>query len=123
MDYFCGPLTLYTRDKIRLIDFLSDVFEFDVDTQSDLISGGTYSLQVVESPNDSIVKSEGISFLFELKNSNELEEIVNKFNFFLYRNIGRPHAFEQINLKKESEISIRDLDGREWKFKSRPAII
>ena len=119
MDYICGPLTLYTQDKIRLVDFLSNVFEFDVDTQSDLISSGAYNLQIIESPVDSGLKSSGISFDFELKSSSELEEIIKKFNFFIYRNIDRPHSFEQINIKKESEISIFDLDGREWKFKWR----
>ncbi len=119
MDYFCGPLTLYTSDKIRLIDFLSDVFEFDVDSEQGLITGGSLNLKIEELKSDLSHSSNSIAFSFELKNEDALSEIVKKYNFFQYRNEGKDSKHENISIEKASELSIFDLDGREWRFKTR----
>jgi len=119
MDYFCGPLTLYTCDKIRLIDFLSDVFEFDVDSEHDLITGGSLNLKIEESSSMPTHLSSSIAFSFELKDENALCEVVKKYNFFQYRNESKNSKHENISIEKSSELSIFDIDGREWRFKAR----
>ncbi len=126
MDYFCGPLTLYTCDKIRLIDFLSDVFEFEVDTELDIVTGGSLNLKIEEISKNALSDAShlgtfanGVAFSFELKNEEELSEIVKKYNFFQYRNHEHNAKSEKLSVSKKSELTIFDLDGREWRFKAR----
>ena len=84
MDYVCGPVILYSQDKIRMMDFLSDVFEFDVDSENDLVENGALFLKLIELKDQEKenFKSSGIKFAFKLKNPDQLKEILNKFNFF-----------------------------------------
>jgi len=122
MDYFCGPLTLYTSDKIRLIDFLSNVLEFEVNTEEDLVIGGSLSIKIHELKIENGKKTDlnsAVAFNFELKNEDELSEIVNKYNFFQYRNHQKNSQTEKLTVIESSELSIFDLDGREWRFKAR----
>lgn len=121
MDYVCGPVILYSQDKIRMMDFLSDVFEFEVDPEQDLVFNGPLHLKLVELPADQKenFQSLGIKFAFKIKNSDEIEEIVNKCNFFIYRKEDKT-LMEKIcpqsaELSHET-LSIKDIDGRIWQF-------
>lgn len=121
MDYVCGPLILVSQDKIRMMDFLSDVFEFDVDTENDTITKGPLSLKLVEenkhkAPLENV--QQGITFAFTLKQKEQVDEILSKFNFFLYRKSQDPEN-ERLKFKEidhDNGLMIHDFDGRTWKF-------
>lgn len=117
MDYVCGPVILYSQDKVRMMDFLSDVFEFDVDSEEDLVQNGALNLKLVELPEaqKENFQSLGIKFAFKIKDSKEINEIVNKYNFFLYRKADTLQK-EEICSVKEMQLSIKDIDGRIWQF-------
>lgn len=120
MEYECGPLLLYSQDKIRMMDFLSDVFEFDVDSISDSVHRGPLYLKlcVLESPADNHSNS-GIVFSFKVKSEQELKEIVSKYNFFLYRKSGPGASCEKLDLvqiDKKKILTISDVDQRLWRF-------
>lgn len=121
MDYVSGPVILYSQDKIRMMDFLSDVFEFEVDPEHDLVLSGALHLKLIELPEDQKkdFQSLGIKFAFKIKNSDEIEEIVNKCNFFIYRKEDKTLS-EQICPESSDlsgkTVSIKDIDGRIWQF-------
>ena len=121
MDYVVGPLILYSQDKIRMMDFLSDVFEFDVDPEQDLVSNGALNLKLVEvkTCQKEDFQSSGIKFAFKLKSVEQIKEIMSKYNFFLYRKEDKSHT-EEICTPTEGDdqrsLSIKDIDGRVWQF-------
>ena len=128
MEYVCGPLHLPSQDKIRMLDFLSDVFEFDVDSEFDKVSRGPLNLKIFEktfedSPSTCGSKLEnknhGLIFSFKVKNEQELKEIISKYNFFLYRKSNSKEVVEKLELSQtESEkiLTIFDIDQRQWRF-------
>lgn len=121
MDYVCGPVILYSQDKIRMMDFLSDVFEFEVDSEKDLVLSGPLHLKLIELPEEqkNNFQSLGIKFAFKIKNSDEIEEIVNKCNFFIYRKEDKTLMEEICQQGPDSSnktLSIKDIDGRIWQF-------
>jgi hypothetical protein len=121
MDYVCGPVILYSQDKVRMLDLLSDVFEFDVDVKSDTVSSGTLYFKLIEIEKNLTeeFKSNGITFLFKLKNYDEFKEIISKFNFFLYRKSEAEkiqEACEMAEKEHGKSLSIKDIDGRVWRF-------
>jgi hypothetical protein len=121
MDYVCGPVILYSQDKVRMMDFLSDVFEFEVDPEQDLVLHGPLHLKLVELPEDQKLnfQSLGIKFAFRINNSEEIEEIVNKCNFFIYRKEDKTLMEEICPQNSDSiqrTLSIKDIDGRIWQF-------
>lgn len=128
MEYVCGPLHLPSQDKIRMLDFLSDVFEFDVDSEFDKVSRGPLNLKIFEkifedSPSACGTKLEnknnGLIFSFKVQNEQELKEIISKYNFFLYRKSNSKEVVEKLELSQtESEkiLTIFDIDQRQWRF-------
>lgn len=118
MDYVCGPVILYSQDKVRMMDFLSDVFEFDVDPEQDLVFNGPLQLKLVELPasQKENFQSLGIKFAFKTKNTEELEEIVNKCNFFIYRKEDKSLSEVVCPQEQIESLSIKDIDGRIWQF-------
>lgn len=118
MDYVCGPVILYSQDKVRMMDFLSDVFEFDVDPEQDLVYNGPLHLKLVELPTSQKenFQSLGIKFAFKTKSTSDLEEIVNKCNFFIYRKEDKTLMEEVCPQDQEKILSIKDIDGRIWQF-------
>jgi hypothetical protein len=121
MDYVCGPVILYSQDKVRMLDLLSDVFEFDVDVKSDIVSSGTMNFKLIEIRDElrEEFKSTGIIFLFKIKKYDEFKEILSKFNFFLYRKNEGDNAQEALEFgefEHKKTLSIKDVDGRTWRF-------
>lgn len=119
MDYVCGPVILYSQDKVRMMDFLSDVFEFDVDVKNDTVSSGNLFLKLIEANDQEEFKSTGIVFAFKIKNPEQLKEILNKYNFFLYRKSPVRQSLEaaQLDVLDHGEsLSVKDIDGRTWRF-------
>ncbi|MBC7712906.1 MAG: hypothetical protein H7177_06185 [Rhizobacter sp.] len=120
MDYVSGPIILYSQDKIRMMDFLSDVFEFDVDPEQDLVTSGALNIKLVELHQDEKkgFHTTGVTFAFKLKNIDDIKEIVNKYNFFLYRKEDKTYSEEICNMDQPNEksLSIKDIDGRVWQF-------
>ena len=121
MDIITGPVILYSQDKIRMLDFLSDVFEFDVDSEQDIVTKGPLNLKLIElHPSEKKgFHTLGVTFLFKLKNSSQVKEILNKYNFFLYRKEDKSNLEEiwhEDGIDQNNSISIKDIDGRIWKF-------
>ena len=121
MDLIAGPVILYSQDKIRMMDFLSDVFEFEVDLDQDIVTTGSLNLKLIElHPADKMgFHTNGVTFAFKLKNQIQLKEILNKYNFFLYRKEDKTIAEEICQLDGddlEQSLSIKDIDGRIWQF-------
>lgn len=121
MDVTAGPVILYSQDKIRMMDFLSDVFEFEVNPEQDVVTSGSLNLKLIElHPSEKKgFHTSGVIFAFKLKNENQLKEILSKYNFFLYRKEDKSYS-EEICINdtpdSESSLSIKDIDGRIWKF-------
>lgn len=118
MDYALGPVILSSQDKVRMLDFLSDVFEFDVDTETDIITKGNLSLKIVEAQDALAPSSSGVTFAFLLKAPDQIKEIQNKFKFFLYRKAQDPNHERLSFVETQSDRSLRivDFDGRTWQF-------
>ena len=123
MEYECGPLLLYSQDKIRLMDFLSDVFEFDVDSIYDSIHRGPLNLKIFDSVPEEAPSSKNnnnkIIFSFKVKSEQELKEIMSKYNFFLYRKSNSKDISETLELlqtESKKVLTISDIDQRLWRF-------
>lgn len=121
MDYISGPVILYSQDKIRMMDFLSDVFEFDVDAEHDLVTNGGLHLKLIELPEEEKpnFQSLGIKFAFKIKGRDQIKEIVNKCNFFIYRKSDTHQHLdhsEVITNDESDHVTIKDIDGRVWQF-------
>ncbi|MBY0413625.1 MAG: ATP-binding protein [Bdellovibrionales bacterium] len=100
-----------------MLDLLSDVFEFDVDLEQDVVQTGNLNLKLIELPEDEKENfhTMGLKFAFKLKNPDEIKKIVNKYNFFLYRK-SDSHKQEAIRSIETKELAITDIDGRIWQF-------
>lgn len=114
-----------------MLDFLCDVFEFDVDSVSDSVSRGPLFLKLCEQTSgDEVARHKGIVFSFKVKSEEELKEIMSKYNFFLYRKNRRPedpYELEKMDLEKterQTILTLTDIDQRLWRFEldSRPDI-
>jgi len=120
MEYECGPLLLLSKDKMRMMDLLSDVFDFDVDSINDSIHRGALYLKLCSfNFSNSTNYQSNIIFSFKVKSENELKEIINKYNFFLYRksslaSLGETMEFSETDNKKT--LTISDIDHRLWRF-------
>ncbi|MBC7427845.1 MAG: hypothetical protein H7336_04475 [Bacteriovorax sp.] len=104
-----------------MMDFLSDVFEFEVDPEQDMVTSGNLNLKLVELHQDDKkgFHTDGVTFAFKLKNTDQIKEIVSKYNFFLYRKEDKTLSEEICNLDQSTEhksLSIKDIDGRVWQF-------
>lgn len=103
-----------------MMDFLSDVFEFDVDSVSDSVHRGPLNLKLctLESPGQD-QNSGGIVFSFKVKSEQELKEIMSKYNFFLYRKSALSTTVEKLDLIQNDQkkvLTISDIDQRLWRF-------
>ena len=111
-----------------MTDFLSDVFEFDVDSMADSIRRDSLHLKLfgVESHSLGFSKNNHqIIFSFKVKTEGELKEIVSKYNFFLYRKSSPDQEIEKIELVEEETkkiLNITDIDQRLWRFEYDSAL-
>lgn len=104
-----------------MMDFLSDVFEFNVDSERDLVTNGGLHLKLIELPEEEKpnFQSLGIKFAFKIKSREQIKEIINKCNFFIYRKSDTHQHLEhnEVITKDESDhVTIKDIDGRVWQF-------
>lgn len=102
-----------------MMDFLSDVFEFEVDPEEDIVTSGHLHLKLIElDPSDKKgFHTNGVTFLFKIKETSQLEEILSKYNFFLYRKEDKTYSEEICQSPNgENSLSIKDIDGRIWQF-------
>lgn len=103
-----------------MMDFLSDVFEFDVDSVSDSVQRGPLTLKLcpLESPAHEQNRS-SVVFSFTVKSEQELKEIMSKYNFFLYRKSAPSLTVEKLDLiqnEQKKVLTISDIDQRLWRF-------
>ncbi|RPJ76299.1 MAG: hypothetical protein EHM20_07660 [Alphaproteobacteria bacterium] len=106
-----------------MMDFLSDVFEFDVDSVSDSVHRGPLNLKLCELAADepaNNVTTSNIVFSFKVNTELELKEIMSKYNFFLYRkSTSATSSTEKLDLfqsDKKKILTISDIDQRQWRF-------
>lgn len=103
-----------------MMDFLSDVFEFDVDSISDSVSRGPLYLKLCEQESSGdFSQNKGIIFSFKVKSEQELKEIMSKYNFFLYRKAQGPYELERVELnqtERKTTLTLTDIDQRLWRF-------
>lgn len=101
-----------------MMDFFSDVFEFEVDPVEDIIKNGSMTFKLLDQREHNLSAfAPGVEFLFKLKNLEQFKEIISKFNFFLYRKSAGESIKENFTFIEESKsFSIKDLDGRIWHF-------
>jgi hypothetical protein len=123
MIYDNAPLVLHGHDRNRMLNFLSDVFEFEVIEEECLAQNFGLFLKIEQ--NKSIDHSSNnqpsVEFTFKLTSENEIDELINKFNFFMYRRkeslensmLENFEIIEDANIKK---LIIKDTDQRPWSF-------
>jgi hypothetical protein len=120
MEYECGPLLLFSQDKIRMLDFLSDVFEFDVDSACDSVQSGPLNIKIMEQTTAPVANNNnGIIFSFKVSSEQKLKEIMSKYNFFLYRKSNLSSVVEKLELlqtQTKKILTISDIDQRLWRF-------
>jgi hypothetical protein len=124
MNFSVGPITLVSRDKSRMVDFLSDVFEFEVNSELNTVHSGLFTLKIEYSEERSIDSQ--IKFHFKCRDLLHLKEIIQKFEFFRYRKEienGELVFEKMVDIKLDEthlcgELSIIDIDGRTWNFKA-----
>lgn len=119
MDYQIGTVTLHSQDKNRMLDFLSEVLEFDVDQIQDCVSHGAFVFQLNEVTKLPQSNSPGVEFTFSMKSQEELQEVLRKYHFFLYRKPANSLLKEKIRLTDENNkqtLTIEDIDRRLWRF-------
>jgi len=115
MNYQIGTVTLHSRDKNRMLDFLSDVMEFDVDQSNNSVTHGPFIFQV----NEGAISSSGVEFTFSLKSEEDLQEILRKYHFFHYRKPGNDLFVEKLQMSEvdcKKILTIEDIDQRKWRF-------
>lgn len=124
---------LYSIDKVRLMDFLCDVFDFEVNSVSDYVKAGNLIFKIIDSPMnyEKFTEFPAHHFLnmkmnFNLKNKEDILEIKNKFNFYLYRRnaleggmnaVLKEEIYSSFDHETESELIIKDVDQRLWCFR------
>ena len=106
-----------------MMDFLSDVFEFDVDSVSDSVQRGSLFFKLFEleagTPVHRANNHNPTVFSFKVKSEQELKEIMSKYNFFLYRKSNSPNIIERLELFQtdtKKVLTISDIDQRLWRF-------
>ncbi len=122
MNFSVGPIILTSRDKSRMVDFLSDVFEFEVNSELDTVHNGLFSIKI-EFSEDKITESQ-IKFQFKCRDLQHLREIIQKFEFFRYRKeMENPDVLVEKMIQMQidenqinGEVTILDIDGRTWNF-------
>ena len=119
MNYEVAPLVLYSQDRTRMLNFMSDVFEFEVNNKDYSVHCGGLFFQI-ENNQDNIeqIADNRVMFSFRIDSEDELDEIINKYNFFRYRREGSAFL-ENVEVGEsslEKFVIIYDLDARPWKF-------
>jgi hypothetical protein len=119
MDYQIGTVTLHSQDKNRMLDFLSDVLEFNIDQENNFVSHGAFIFQLYEGALLKKNSDPGLEFNFFVKSEEELQEILRKYHFFLYRKPAATALKEKIRFTDENQkktLIIEDIDRRLWRF-------
>lgn len=105
-----------------MMDFLSDVFEFDVDLEDECVQRGPLLLKLCQEKEKTEAGAKGIVFSFKVKSEDEIKEIMSKLNFFLYRKNRGPedqYDLEKVELEKTDNstvLTLTDIDQRLWRF-------
>ena len=126
MDFKLGSIHLYSRNKERLIDFLSTLFELDAPEYGDgiKIPRENFSFTIKEcdgSQDFSQKENVTVPWLeFSLQSKKELEDLHKRIEFYHYCQ-GRDDEEDQnddsgLSWEGEDALNIKDPDGRFWKF-------
>ncbi len=118
MNYEIGPVILPSQDKNRMLDFLSEVLDFEFNPLEDSATHGAFLFKILEGTLENrSIKS--VEFNFLVNSEEELEEIARKYNFFIYRKSDSNFLMEKIIFSKVNNnpiLTIEDIDQRLWRF-------
>ncbi len=119
-----GSVFLFSQDRLRLCDFLSEVLDFELDIESQRACRGPFTFDIKDSLSShpsTAASSESIAFSFQVKRLEDLDIFSNKFNFFLYRKGQNSSMVERIEvqlLKTKKVLNFYDIDNRLWRFEA-----
>jgi uncharacterized protein YqkB len=119
MEFEYGPLILKSQDRLRMTDLLTDVFEFEVDTENHCLALGPWRVRLIDSQVTDVFE-QCVVFEFYVFSQDDLNEISSKFHFFLYRKSDSIEVKEKMTIVENDSykiLSVIDLDKREWQFK------
>jgi hypothetical protein len=129
MSFEISQMILYSNDRSRMLNFLSDVFEFEVNENDYTVIHHDLAFKILSidanrfsktSTNDSTVE-----FTFNLHSQTDFDEIIKKYNFFQYRR-GPSEISEKLEIIDEPEqaiLMIQDIDHRPWRFEFKKPIL
>jgi hypothetical protein len=122
MNYEIGPVILPSQDKNRMLDFLSEVLEFEFNPLEDSATHGVFLFKILEGTLENR-SMKSVEFNFKVNSEDELEEIARKYNFFIYRKSDSNFLMEKIFFSTDNNIptlTIEDIDQRLWRFQLSP---
>ncbi len=121
-----GQIVLFTKNKMRLTSFLSDLFDLEIDNSKDSVRLVNEDLSFLIIERDENLNNQGTLMLdFFVSSFDELRHIRDKYQFLNYRQNslnqdGTSHALsaQAIEIKEAGEMSFfffTDPDQRRWK--------
>ena len=119
-----GSVLLFSQDRLRLCDFLSDVLDFELDIENQRASRGPLILNIKDSLKPFVstsTPSESIVFSFQVKSLEDLDIFSSKFNFFLYRKGQNSPLVERVDVQFVDSLKVMnfyDIDNRLWRFEA-----
>ncbi|MDH5581602.1 MAG: hypothetical protein OEY33_06830 [Bdellovibrionales bacterium] len=115
-----GGAVLYSGNKQLLGQFLGQLLECEMEISGEdlYLKGPGYHFWVKDS--SSVNRENGPSFIFDVKEKNQLEEIKNKFQFINYSlTHGEKVWADEVKINRTSSgysMEVIDPDGRIWLF-------
>lgn len=111
-----------------MLNFLSDVFEFEVNENDFLVfhQGLFFKIEEIKSDFRDRLNAT-VAFSFRVKEIADIDEIVSKYNFFKYRRgdfelTNNSEIINKIDNSDSTILEIRDIDHRPWRFEFKKAI-
>lgn len=113
-----GQIILKSQDHMFLGSFLSDFFDVNIIYQNEDVLIELDGMNIKITPIKDIVEESSI-FNIRVDSINELDELIQKYQFVMYKNGKSEFDVPQIiNNENEQYFEIVDIDGRTWRFSS-----
>jgi len=121
MQLSIGRIILLSPNKDRLASFLSDLFDLEYAIIEDGVLLSNIKMRILVREGKYKKGSDIVDFY--VKNTNELEEHLNRVKFAYYRiNEDLNFNIDGVTIKRDTDGSqyfdFQDTDGRSWRFTS-----
>lgn len=118
MEIIQKTIHLYSHEHETLIHFLSQVFDLDIDTQSDdytvLFNDQlNFSIHKISKKKKASTFSDGAFIELKIESNEMLNNLKQKIEFIGYRDVGK-ESFSIV--RKGDLLDFRDPDGRIWRL-------